>query len=254
MAVFSGSFLSADLGRHTSVSVILPHDTQQSPPAGFPVLYLLHGQTDDNRSWLYRSNIERYANERGIAVVMPDAELSYYIDMAYGGQYFSYITRELPEVMQAMFRLSMRREDTYIAGVSMGGYGAIRCALLRPEKYAGCIALSPEADIARIIAKQSFDGKKAMWTGICGGDLRTSSLRDIDLFHILEDIGEMSAAYPKFYLACGKNDPLYDDVLRLKEAMDNHYVEFTFEQAAAGHEWGFWDIAIQRGMEAIIKR
>ena len=251
MAVFTGSFLSAELGRHTSVSLILPHDTKQSPVVGFKVLYLLHGKTDDSRSWLYRSNIERYASERGIAVVMPDAELSFYSDMVYGARYYSYITRELPEIVNSMFRLSIRREDTYIAGISMGGYGALRCALTRPDKYAGCIALSPAADIARVISHECSNGDKAMWQGICGERPRAS--RDMDLFYILEDIGEASADFPKFYIACGRQDALYDDVIRLKEALDDHRMEFTFEQAAAGHEWGFWDIAIQRGMDVIIK-
>lgn len=251
MAVFTGSFLSAELERHTSISVVFPHDICQAPAVGFPVLYLLHGRTDDSRSWLYRSNIERYAAERGIAVVMPDAELSYYNDMVYGGRYFTYITRELPEVVNTMFRLSLRREDTYIAGVSMGGYGALRCALTRPDKYAGCIALSPVTDIAKSIAQDVAAGRKALWGGICGEGLRPA--RDADLFYVLEDIGEAPASYPKFYIACGRQDALYDDAIRLKKALDEHRIEFTFEQAAAAHEWGFWDIAIQRGMDVIVK-
>lgn len=251
MAVFTGSFLSAELGRHTSVSLILPHDTKQSPVVGFKVLYILHGKTDDSRTWLYRSNIERYATERGIAVVMPDAELSFYTDMLYGARYYSFITRELPEVVNSMFRLSVRPEDTYIAGTSMGGYGALKCALTRPDKYAGCIALSPVADVARAMARECANGEKKMWQGICGDNPRVT--RDMDLFYILEDIGEAGIHFPKFYMACGRQDILYDDVIRLKEALDDHRIEFTFEQAPADHEWGFWDVAIQRGMDAIIK-
>ena len=251
MAVFTGSFISAELERHTSISVIFPHDTCQAPAVGFPVLYLLHGRTDDSRSWLYRSNIERYATERGIAVVMPDAELSFYSDMTYGGKYFTYITRELPEVVNTMFRLSLRREDTYIAGVSMGGYGALKCALTRPDRYAGCIALSPISDIAKTMARDCAAGKKDLWAGICGEGLRLA--HDADLFYVLEEIGEAPTSYPKLYIACGRQDELYDDAIRLKKALDDHRIEFTFEQAPAGHEWGFWDIAIQRGMDVIIK-
>ena len=251
MAVFTGSFLSAELGRHTSVTVILPHDTKQSPVVGFKVLYLLHGKSDDSRTWLYRTNIERYASERGIAVVMPDGDLSFYNDMVHGAKYYSYITRELPEIVNSMFRLSIRRDDTYIAGQSMGGYGALRCALTRPDKYAGCISLSPVADVAKVMARECATGETPMWQGICGD--KPKATRGMDLFYILEDIGDASIDFPKFYLACGKNDGFYDDVLRLKDALDDHRIEFTFEQAPAGHEWGFWDIAIQRGMDAIIK-
>ncbi|MBQ9994431.1 MAG: esterase family protein [Clostridia bacterium] len=252
MAVFTGSFLSSELGHHTSVSIILPHDVVDEPSSGFPVLYLLHGRTDDSRTWLYRSNIERYAQERGIAVVMPDAELSYYADMVYGGQYFTYITSELPEILRSMFRLSVRREDSFIGGVSMGGYGALKCALLRPEKYAGCIALSPVADINRAMLEDSREGAKRQWKAILGDSAYAD--KDLDLFRILEESGGYASVCPKIYIACGKQDELFDDNIRLKETLDNHRIEFTFEQAAAGHEWGFWEVALQRGMDVIIGR
>lgn len=250
MAVFTGSFLSAELGRHNSVTVILPHDTVREPQWSFPVLYLLHGKTDDNNSWLYRSNIERYATERGLCVVMPDAALSFYADMAYGGNYFSYITHELPEVMQNMFRVSVRREDTYIGGVSMGGYGALKCALLKPELYRGCIALSPVADIGRVQAEDCRAGEKPMWKAICGDGLKLDE--NLDLFQMLERSGGFVNMCPKIYIACGKQDELFEDNIRLKESLDAHRIEFTFEQAAAGHEWGFWDVALQRGLDIIM--
>ncbi|MBE6754034.1 MAG: esterase family protein [Ruminococcaceae bacterium] len=250
MAVFTGSFLSAELGRLNSISVILPHDTAADPQWGFPVLYLLHGKSDDSRSWLYRSNIERYATERGLCVVMPDAALSFYTDMAYGGAYFSYITHELPDIIRSMFRVSVRREDTYIGGISMGGYGALKCALRKPELYAGCIALSPLADIARIQAEECRNGEKNMWKGICGEGLKLDE--SLDLFQLLEQSGGYVNMCPRIYIACGKQDDLFDDNIRLKDSLDAHRIEFTFEQAAAGHEWGFWDVALQRGMDIII--
>ena len=156
MAVFTGSFLSSSLGRQTSVSVIMPHDAMAEPPGGFPTLYLLHGYTDDNRSWLYRSGIERYALERGICVIMPEADNSFYADMVYGPNYFTYITGELPTVMQQMFRIAISRDRTYIAGLSMGGYGALKCALVKPEKYIGCIALSPAVDLVLRVLRRPY--------------------------------------------------------------------------------------------------
>ena len=201
MAVFTGSFLSAELKRHTSVSVILPHDTSSCPSSGFPVLYLLHGKTDDNNSWLYRSNIERYASERGLCVIMPDVELSFYSDMVNGSKYFSYVLEELPEMVRTVLHVSMRREDTYIAGVSMGGYGALKCAFTKPEKYGGCIALSPVTDIAAAMIRHCEEGEKQIWRGICGESLRVS--KDIDLFRILEDGAGLYSVFPKLYIACG---------------------------------------------------
>lgn len=230
----------------------MPHDVLDEPQWGFPVLYLLHGRSDDATTWLYRSNVERYAQEYGICVVMPDIAISYCVDMAYGGNYFTYVAHELPEVVRSMFRVSVRREDTYIGGISMGGYGALRCALINPEKYAGCIALSPVADISHIMAEQCAEGQKNIWRCIVGDSLRPD--KDLDLFQILEESGGYVNMCPRLYIACGKQDPFFDDNLRLKESIDNHRIEFTFEQADAGHEWGFWDIALRRGMDMLIGR
>lgn len=252
MAVFSGSFLSAELKRHTSVSVILPHDTSAAPPSGFPVLYLLHGKSDDNNSWLYRSNIERYATERGLCVIMPDVELSFYTNMTNGSKYFTYVLEELPEMVRNVLHVSMRREDTYIAGISMGGYGALKCAFTKPEKYGGCIALSPVTDIAAAMVRYCEDGEKQLWRGICGESLRVA--KDIDLFRVLEDGAGLYSVFPKLYIACGKRDLLFDENIRLKEALDSNRIDFTFEQAAADHEWGFWDVAIQRGLDVVMNK
>lgn len=254
MAVFTGSFLSVELGRQNSFSVILPHDTHDDPAGGFPVLYLLHGEGEDHSSWLYRSNIERYAIERGLCVIMPDAGMSYYADLPYGGKYLSYITHELPEMMNTMLRIPTSRERTFIGGASMGGYGALKAVLTKPSRYAGCIALSPLADVTRLIVKECNEGKRDFWKSICGEDMRLDT--NIDLFHILEESDDLLNVngFPRVYFACGKQDEVFDDNLRLRESLNNHRIDFTFEQAGAGHEWGFWDVALQRGLDVIFGR
>jgi len=251
MAVFTGSFLSVELGRQNSVSVILPHDIMDEPASGFPVLYLLHGGTEDSRSWLYRSNIERYAMERGLCVVMPDANMSYYTDLPNGERYLAYISRELPEMMNAMFRVSKNREKSYIGGASIGGYGAIKCAITRPQQYAGILALSPVADLNRVIVRECNEGRRSFWKGICGEDMRMES--NVDIFHMMEEAGEqLAVSFPRLYFACGKQDEFFDDNLRLREALNNLRIDFTFEQAAAGHDWDFWDVALQRGLDVLL--
>ncbi len=251
MAVFTGSFLSVELGRQNSVSVVMPHDVMDEPTGGFPVLYLLHGGAEDSRSWLYRSNIERYAMERGICVVMPDANMSYYTDLPNGERYLTYVTRELPEMLSAMFRIPNTRTNRFIGGASIGGYGAIKCCIVRPQQYAGCIALSPLADINRVIVKECNSGRRSFWKGICGEDLRMES--NVDIFHMLEEAGgQLTATFPRIYFACGKQDEAFDDNLRLREAFNKYRVDFTFEQADAGHDWDFWDVALQRGLDSML--
>ncbi len=252
MSVISGSVLSASLGRHVSFTAILPHDQKKAPEYGFPTLYLLHGRTDDAHTWLYRSNIERYALARGLAVVMPDAGLSNYINMANGKNYFDFVSDELPKLMNEIFRLSFRREDTYVGGVSMGGYGALRCALLRSERFAGCIAIGAMCDIEQQILADCQSGDEPLWRGILGEKL--SVPKSLDIYRLVADNRNFVNICPKFYIACGKNDRYFDQNLRLKDVLDQNRVDYTFEQAGAGHDWGFWDIAIQRGIDRVMGR
>lgn len=252
MAVISGSVLSKELGRHVSFTAILPHDQKNVPSRGFPVLYLLHGRTDDAHSWLYRSNIERYACERSLAVVMPDAGLSYYVNEANGGNYFNFVADELPALISSMFRLSYAREDTFVGGVSMGGYGALRCAFQRSEQFAGCIALSPVVDIEQSILSDCQKGNEAMWRGILGENLTVP--KSMDIFKLVEENRNFASVCPKLYIACGRKDSRFEQCLRLKDLLDSTRVDYTFQQAGAGHEWNFWDIAVQNGMDCVMRR
>src|SRR5438105_15742137 len=111
---------SEALGVQVNFHVLLPQQTR----AQFPVLWLLHGLSDDHTIWLRRTSIERYAAEKNLAVVMPAAGRSYYQDMANGARYWTFLTEELPAMCRAWFPLSSRREENFAAGLSMGGYGA----------------------------------------------------------------------------------------------------------------------------------
>ena len=144
---------SKELFSSVSVNVILP--TPESgdyffgsrtyyPKAGqkYQTLYLLHGFTADFSDWQRFSSIERYAQERQIAVVMPGVDNSFYCNLPEGGNYYDYYTRELPQVMEALFPISGKRENKFLAGLSMGGYGAFKAALREPDQYAAAVSLS----------------------------------------------------------------------------------------------------------------
>ena len=138
---------SETLRRAVRMDVILP-DRRGGFCPPWKTLYLLHGMTDDHSMWQRRSAIERYADEAGLAVIKPDTGLKWYTDTAWGERYFSYIADELPQIMERMLPgLSRRRADRYIAGLSMGGYGALKCVLTYPERYAGCISLSARCSV-----------------------------------------------------------------------------------------------------------
>jgi carboxylesterase len=114
--------------------------TADGPP---PVLYLLHGMSDDDTIWLRRTSIERYAAPLGLAVVMPQVHRSFYTDQAYGGRYWTFLTEELPELVGSLFRVSDRREDTFVAGLSMGGALALRLAAKHGDAISGVVVVNP---------------------------------------------------------------------------------------------------------------
>ena len=111
------------------------------------MLYLLHGLSDDHTAWLRYTSIERYATARGLAVVMPAVHRSFYADEAHGHAYWQFVSEELPRIVAAFFRLSERPEDTFVAGLSMGGYGALKLGLHHPERFAAVASLSGAVDV-----------------------------------------------------------------------------------------------------------
>ena len=122
------------------MTVVLPEATEDEigvertvRVAGPPLLYLLHGLSDDHTAWLRYTSIERYAEAAGLAVVMPAAGRSFYADEAHGHRYWTYVCEELPQVVGDFFRVSQRRRRTPTSpGLSMGGYGAMKLALRHP--------------------------------------------------------------------------------------------------------------------------
>ena len=156
MALLHVDFFSDVLGMCTNMDVILPETTVgqigmegHGSDGKCPTLYLLHGMSDDHTIWQRRTSIERYASEYNLAVVMPTTHLGWYTDMDMGYDYWTFISKELPEICRRFFpQMSARREDTFAAGLSMGGYGAMKCGLLAPETFSCCASLSGELDIA----------------------------------------------------------------------------------------------------------
>src|SRR5687768_1122020 len=149
MAFFDCHFFSDTLAMTVSAYVLVPQSSVkqiglESGPARatYPTLYLLHGLSDDHTIWMRRTSIERYAAAKNIAVVMPAVGRSFYQNMASGPQYWTFLSEELPRLMRQFFPLSPAREDNFAAGLSMGGYGALRLGLAHPDRFAAAASLS----------------------------------------------------------------------------------------------------------------
>jgi putative tributyrin esterase len=243
VALLRCDFFSEALTLSTSMTVILPQQTAtqigmagaagSAPP---PVLYLLHGLSDDDTIWLRRTSIERYVAPLGLAVVMPQVNRSFYTDEAYGNRYWTFLSEELPDLVAGFFRVSDRREDTFVAGLSMGGYGAFRWALRQPGRFAAAASLSGALDVA---ARQDSDG--AFLPHVFGEESVTST--DADLLWLLR--GADPAALPRLYLACGTEDPLCPDNVAFRDTCRVRGVPLTVDIGAGSHEWGYWDRKIQ---------
>ncbi|MBQ4089174.1 MAG: acetylesterase, partial [Clostridia bacterium] len=143
MALIQMDFRSETLKRAVTVNVILPMEKFKAP---YPTLYLLHGLTDNCNGWLSYTRIRLWAEESGLAVVMPSGENSFYMDILVKdgclGDFGEYVGSELIQVTREAFPLSYKREDTFIAGLSMGGFGACRNALKYCETFGKAAILS----------------------------------------------------------------------------------------------------------------
>jgi S-formylglutathione hydrolase FrmB len=246
MALLRCDFFSDVLGLSTSMTVILPQQTTgQIGMAGraggdaFPTLYLLHGLSDDDSIWLRRTSIERYVADLGIAVVMPQVHRSYYTDEAYGRPYWTFLSEELPRVASGFFRLSPRREDTFVAGLSMGGYGAFKWALRQPWRFAAAASLSGALDLVARRRGPAREDDPRMLERIFGD--RPIEGSDDDLFAVLDRATDR----PALYLCCGTEDFLYADSIRFRDRCRSAGIPLVAEFGPGEHDWAYWDAKIQ---------
>jgi S-formylglutathione hydrolase FrmB len=250
MALIHCNFFSEVLGLSCSMDVILPQGTTgQIGMAGkagagrHPVLWLLHGLSDDHTIWQRRTSIERYVAALGLAVVMPAVDRSFYVDTARGRRYGTFIAEELPALARSFFPLSDRREDNFVAGLSMGGYGAFRLALAYPRRYAAAASLSGALDI---VAGAKRRGSQDQEFRDIFGPPRHLAGSPHDLFHLARRLARARGPKPKLYQCCGTGDFLYQDNLHFRDHALKLGLDLTYEEGPGIHEWAYWDTQVQR--------
>lgn len=233
-------YSSRALGMPTSATVLLPQDVIGEKPAPYKCLYLLHGMHGDSTSWIRNSAIERYAGQYNICVVMPEAHDSFYTDMKYGKAYYTAIAEELPRLICNTFNVSDKREDTFVAGLSMGGYGALKIALRAHERFCAGAGLSSAADM-EVRAKRCF-GEPGYFMDCIFGPERIVPEED-NLFSLAK-AAEKKATKPRIYVACGTEDALYPMNVKFNEAMQNMDFDYTYREGPGAHTWDYWDAQI----------
>lgn len=244
MALLEINFFSDVLGMCTSMNVILP-DYPSGINSKHPTVYLLHGMSDDHTAWCRYTSIERYARERGIAIVMPETHLGWYTDMYMGNNYWTFLSKELPEICRSFFPgMSALREDTYAAGLSMGGYGALKCAVSAPETFCSVGCLSGALDIVPMAAEWKNENV-TLWQDIFGPADQIEGSKN-DLISEASRLMKSDLPKPKIFSWCGTEDFLYKNNVETYNNLKALGFDITFEESPGDHQWKYWDEKIQR--------
>lgn len=262
MAQLHVNFHSNVLGVNTTMNVILPQKPRKAvreDSVRIPTLYLLHGMSDNYTSWLRWTSVERYAEAAGIAVVMPEAGLSWYADMAAGLPYRRFIGEEVVKVSRNLFPvLSDRYEDTWIAGCSMGGYGCMAVGLSYPETFSKIAPIAGSMFPNHLFPGQPRSGyigrDRHYWEDIFG-DLDKFEGSENDLRTLARRIIETDAPKPRIYQWVGTKDFLYEDNLEMRDALLEIGMELTYEETPElFHDWGYWDERIKPAIQWMTKK
>lgn len=250
MALIQVNFVSSSLFRTVPIQVILPVDKLPFPgrenklPDTFKTLYLLHGLLGNYTDWVSGTRIQRWAEERNLAVVMPSGDNAFYLDRGAGNEYTRFIGEELVNITRRMFPLSSKREDTFIAGLSMGGYGAVRCGLKYHETFSHIAGLSS--------ALHLFEGPEPPHPGSISNESfgflpREKAIKSDQNPRVLaERLAKEKSELPRIYLACGTEDGLLAANRVYRDLFTENGYDLTWYEGPGGHEWDFWDSQILR--------
>ncbi|MGI6706749.1 MAG: alpha/beta hydrolase [Clostridia bacterium] len=257
MAFMRVNFISESLRRKVTMNAIVPVDKMMPPGAPkpekkpFKTLYLLHGIFGNYQDWVIGTRIERWANEYNLAVIMPSGENGFYVDHPIRGdmKYGEFIGKDLVQFTRDLFPLSDKREDTFIAGLSMGGYGAIRNGLKYAETF-GYIGAFSSALILENAKKStddapSFMGQRSYYESMFG-DLDKLDGSDNDYKGLVLNLKKNGKPIPKMYMSCGTEDFLLEANRDYRDFLNEQGVDLTYEEGPGGHDWDFWDTYIKK--------
>lgn len=237
------TYPSAALKTEVTIHVLLPKtrptlfNKEEKHSLPFKTLYLLHGAFESPEYFMNKSDICTLVDELGIAVVMPFLANSFYINSNTGEKYFDYITEELKEYCEEIFPLSKDKENTFIGGISMGGYGAIRAALLYPGSYGKVFSLScavktrPTLRFLKTCGLKLYDTKE---------ELLEMENNDKDLFYCVKNTKTDTEDMPEFYMACGESDFFYKDNNEFVNVLKNQGIDVEYKTSPGNHQWNYW--------------
>lgn len=255
MAFLQVNFVSKALFRTVPMNVILPtdkiFDEDRKERGPYKTLYLLHGILGNYTDWVNHTRIQEWAEAQDLAVVMPSGDNSFYVDnpVSRNGEF---IGQELLDATRAMFPLSHRREDTFIAGLSMGGFGALRNGLVYHRNFGYIAGLSSAVHLFE--QPMDSEGRNIGSEDAAFGDMREAIHTDKNPRVALENLvkereADPSVEFPKVYLACGTEDPLVVSNRAYRQMFEDAGVEVTYEEGPGVHNWDFWNEYIRHVLD-----
>lgn len=259
MALAQVTYFSQSLMRTIPINVLIPTDKRPMPGVPsrekkpFQTLYLLHGIFGSYPDWANNTRILSWAQARNLAVVMPSGENGFYVDdTARGALYGDWIGRELVEFTRDTFPLSDKREDTFLAGLSMGGYGALRNGLKYHDTFGYIGALSAGLILDQALTSTedapNLIGKRSYYESVFG-DLNKLKGSDMDYKALITSLKEKGAEIPKLYMACGTEDFLIEANHDYRDFLQANGIDFTYEEGPGVHDWVFWDTYIAKFLD-----
>lgn len=234
------------------LNIILPDPGKMGdiPVAKRKVLYLLHGLSDDASAWQRFTSIETLANIYGLVVVMPSAGRSFYTDQPNGQNYFSYLTRELPQYLADVFNLMPSREDTFIAGNSMGGYGAIKAALLHPDRYVAAASFSGVLSL-QVLGLIPDDPRHAEFS-LLFGDLDKLAGSDHDPAIWLQRAAQTPDVLPRLFLYVSRQEDIYPLSGMFHASCQSLGIQSEYHEEDGAHDWLFWDKQLRLFLTSVL--
>ena len=227
--------------RHTSGK---PY--RYTPGVKYQVLWLLTGGGGDSSEWVRFTNIERYAADKNLIVITPATFLSLYTDMYYGEKYFTYLTEELPQIMSWMLPISDKREDNFVAGFSMGGYGAFKWAFAHPERFAAAGSIGGALDMVNVVRTSHLHN------GVLDRDFMLAFGSMENLVHSINDDMYMAERQtvarrklPKLFISVGKDDFTYSRNVESKDKLIDMGYNVTWDTGKGSHSYEYCDSRIK---------
>lgn len=254
MAGFDVSFRSKVLSRPVKAYAYLPADGMggEIPAEGYKTLVLLHGMSGGYEDWAKNSQLDMLAGENGVAVICPDGMNSHYSDWEYGLQFQTFLQTEFLPFMRSVFPLSKRREDTFVGGLSMGGYGATKWAFTYPETFSHVISFSGGLDIEPRLKfytegpGSKFSPNAAKELELVFGDLREALHGKHNIYDLARQCAQSEYGLPRLYVCCGEQDQVHDQQIKLADLYRELGGDVTECYGPGHHDFHYWNPQLER--------